>query len=297
MKKRFLLLVFVFLFMFALQIASYGTNGEPVWLVEPTLEYNYIYYCGACNLFGTEPLGNINTDGVERDPNLLNVEANLAKYKYENGSAYVSVGHGMTTSWYFYDANNDGFIICSSGDGGGSIEYFTRDEFVNEIYWNRMIAVRETNVDLSEINGEYLPGDDDAIWHSIFESQDGNKYALMYGGRFITGFVYDDFKSRGNRYMPRDFIDVNSNGKWGIADKNGNATAFFFEDIEFINGDFAFAKYNGKYGVLDLKATLQINAPATGGSGIFSLVVLAIAAAILILSKRFRIMSTANPKK
>ena len=294
MKKSFLLLILVFLFIVVLQTAVYSADGELVWLVEPTLEYNYIYYCAMCNLFGPErPESGINTSGIERDTNLLNVEANLAKYKYENGSAYVSAGHGGRTDWYFYDSNKDGFLICSSGEGWWSIEYFTRDEFVNEIYWNRIIAVRETDIDLSKINGEYDP-DNDELWRSLFKSHDGDKYTLMSGGRFISGFIYEDFKSRGDRYMPRDFIDVNSNGKWGIVNRNGTPTvSFSFEDIEFINDDFAFAKYNGKYGVLDLKATMQINAPATGESGIFIFVVLVIAAAILTLSKsnRFRIIS------
>ena len=71
--------------------------------------------------------------------------------------------------------------------------------------------------------------------------------------KFITGFIYNNYKAwlRGT-----NFIGFQINNKWGIVDKNGKAIIpFIFDDIEFIDENRAFAKYNGKYGILDVEKT------------------------------------------
>jgi hypothetical protein len=73
---------------------------------------------------------------------------------------------------------------------------------------------------------------------------------------------------------------------------NGNiALPFIFDDIEFIDNKYIFAKYNGKYGILDVeKTSLAIvgKAPATGRNSAVYIIILLFASAILVNYKNRR---------
>ena len=281
MKKYFLTLIFAFLFIFIFSIAAYGANSNLVWIIEPELEYDYIYYCASCNLFGSDPYSNINIAPLERDSNLLNIPIHLPKF-YSDGSAYVSVGHGVMTTWYFYDDEKDVFVVFRRSENGSDINYYTADNFINY----GLIAIKK--IDSENVGFENFEG-----WLGLDGTYVGDKYALMYGNKFITDFIFEDFKSRGVRYFPKDFIDIKYNGKYGVINKNGNvAISFIFEDIEFINDDAAFAKYNGKYGVLDLKKTMFVSSPATGRSVLYYIFLFA----LLILFFRLKFPSSLNSR-
>ena len=54
----------------------------------------------------------------------------------------------------------------------------------------------------------------------------------------------------------RDRLAVSLDGNWGVAEIRGdNLIPFIFEDLVFIDDNTAFAKYGGKYGILDLTRT------------------------------------------
>lgn len=254
---------------------AYSESSGFVWIIEPELEYDRIYYCGICNLFGEEPRGNINTASVGHDPDLSNVKTHLIEFSryYDDNSAYVCVGHGFSTNQYFYDdEKKEIFVIYSAGDSGAQLNHYTLNEFKEHFpvffFESCLIPIRKVDSEKIEM---------DESW-SLDYTYIGDKYALMYGDEFITGYIYDDYKSRGNRYSVNDLIDMQLNGKWGIIDKNGNAVMpFVFEDIEFINDDAAFVKYEGKYGVLDVKSTIFafVSSPTTSdGVSVYIFVVL-----------------------
>lgn len=287
LSKYFLAVSLILLFIFipASSAATYDESEKNsfVWIIKPEFEYENIYYCGACNLFGKSPGGNINTSGFEHDTDLLNIETHLIEFKYYdyNESAYVCVGHGFVTSEYFYDENKEIFVIYYGSDGGAGLMYYTLNDFKSNWLFNKntLIPIRKADSEKVEFD-ERLGLDYTYV---------GDKYAIMYGDKFITGFVYDDYKSRGNRYSVNDLIDMKLNGKWGIVNKNGNvAMPFIFDDIEFINDEAAFAKYEGKYGVLDMKNTLIefVKAPSTGRSfSIYIFISLSIFIILISISK------------
>ena len=87
------------------------------------------------------------------------------------------------------------------------------------------------------------------------------KYALAYGKTFVSEFIYDCFDNYHSNtvYIPVcDFIAMLLDGKGGIINKGGHtAVPFFFDDVIIIDIETAFAKHNGKYGILDINRTSE----------------------------------------
>ena len=270
--------------------SAYDGTGNLVWLIEPGLEYDRIFYCAWCrmNLFGTEPEARADFDisCFDNDENILNFKTNLNKFMYDNGSAYVSVGHGYSTQFYFFDEAKEIFLVYWVGDGGAGLEYYTNSGFLPG---NRLTAIRK--IDSEKIKTEENDWGEEEYY--LDDASIGGKYALMYGGKFITDFIYEDYESRGSRYTVSDLIDVQFNGKIGIVDKNGSvAIPFLFDDIEFIDDNTAFAKYDGKYGVLALRRTMLSSSPKTGDNisiHIFTLLCISVILIRLRYNKSYKI--------
>lgn len=280
-KLILLLLIILFMSILKFSIFAFGESNNLAWIIEPELEYDNIYYCSVCryNLFGIEPelFTDFNISFFESDENILNFKNNISKFKVDN-SAYISVGHGFSTDLYFYDEEKEIFAVYSSSESGAGLEYYTPDDFTSA--YDRLIAVRTAN-------SEKLAIDDEK--RRLDEAYIGGKYALMYGKSFVTGFIYDDYKSRGSRHTVSDLIDMKFGGKWGVIDKNGNtAISFLFDDIEFLDDNAAFVKYENKYGVINLRQTIAVSPetpvrpPATGrGVSIHFFILLLVSAVIL----------------
>jgi len=213
-----------------------------VWKVEAELEYDKIYYCAGCDLL--------------KDADISDIKTIIETFTSYDGTVYICSAHGMLTRQFFIDEEKELVIVYETSDGGAFIYYYTPEELNERRSWpvynfdsSRLYAFRRINSEkiiIHEDNGEITHVDfGDAII-------DG-KYALVQGTTFITDFIYDDYKSWGARYTSIDFTDFKLDDKWGIVDKTGNIILpFIFEDIEFINDKYAFAKYGGKYGILDM---------------------------------------------
>lgn len=294
MKTKNLLLSFALILLFtvifittAAQSPVYEEKGL-IWILEPELEYDGIHYCRHCDLF--------------KDTDILSAvkKTQLTEYEliYYDGNKYdknamISLGHGGYYASYYFDEEKNLLVISYGSEGVEVLEYFTPDDFMEDWYehmsdwWNyekQLIAVRKINSEKIEENE----------WGFYDKTDIGDKYALMYGTTLVTDYIYDWDKSTSGFYYTnnKDFINIQLNGKWGLADRNGNAAVpFIFDDIEFINDDIAFAKYNGKYGILDVKNTiLAVSAsPATGSNSLFYGIVLLFASAILIIKKAIKI--------
>jgi len=246
MKKRIIALILI-VFIVIIIIGCSNDNADDnetsiVWKVEPELEYDKIYYCSDCNLLKDADISDIKTI-IE------------TLYPSGDGVIYICGVHGGMTRQFFIDEEKEVVVVSESSDGGSSIYYYTADELNEFRSWpiynfdsERLYGFRR--IDSEKIiehdygNGDFGYEFDDAII-------DG-KYALVQGTTFITNFIYDDYKSKA-RYRSINFIDFKLNDKWGIVDKTRNILLpFIFDDIEFINDKYAFAKYSGKYGVLDI---------------------------------------------
>jgi hypothetical protein len=77
----------------------------------------------------------------------------------------------------------------------------------------------------------------------------GGKYAFAYGADFVSDFIYDHSGFETNE--PPDKTATQLGGKWGIIDSSGEILVpFIFEHILYIDSGTAFAKYEGKYGII-----------------------------------------------
>ena len=231
-------LAFVPVSFYTARVSAAGENGL-VWAVAPNLNYDRIYYCPDCNLFGFTHDGDIlnpKTGLVTRDRNII---------------GYGWVGHSIYWWEWLYDEAK-GLYALYSIDLEEELHIYTRAEFLREQPYaaKRLSAFRRA--DTSKIKKTAMEWDEFAFAYDLSGAYIGEKYALGFGGNFVTGYIYDGYKM----YANENAVAVSLNGKWGIVNKNGSITApFVFDDILFIDGATAFAKYNGKYGILDLKKT------------------------------------------
>ena len=70
----------------------------------------------------------------------------------------------------------------------------------------------------------------------------------------MTDFIFEGLLS--NVDVNLNIVSVKPGNHWGIVDKSGNTTIpFIFQYIVCIDNDTAFAMYNGRYGILNVKAT------------------------------------------
>ena len=84
---------------------------------------------------------------------------------------------------------------------------------------------------------------------------------IMMDITFISEFIYD-YVNEYNLYFvyrrANNIIAMRLDDKWGVIDKDGNtAVPFCFEDVLVIDEETVFAKYEGKYGILDVKAAIE----------------------------------------
>jgi len=86
-----------------------------------------------------------------------------------------------------------------------------------------------------------------------------DKYAFAYNSTFVTDFIYD-YSGWWAHNDRDDAVAVGLNGKWGVIGKDGEIMVpFVFDELIFIDDVSAFAKCNGKYGILDVRETAKKN--------------------------------------
>ena len=253
MKKNILslTLIITLILTFALTVifpvSAYNENNI-VWAVEPEFEYESISYCQYCDVLNTGRGINISKS---------NIISKLNEFSYGESDVHLGYGHGGGGSELFFDENNNMFVVFYSGESGHSLNFYSYDDFTRESnFTNRLNAFRKINSEMIEINNEW--GEEYYNLNNAYYGQ----YAVAYGSEFLTEFIYD----YDNRFYiskhGENTIVVQLFDKYGIIDKDGYvAVPFVFDDIGFINNDNAFAKYNGKYGVLDVKKTIFASAP------------------------------------
>ena len=284
MKKLLLIAIFLLLFIFTniIPTSAYNEN-QLVWLIKPELEYDVIYGGGGFFNFLNYPQSGMHLEDI--DFSFIETELNKNIYDFGDGKKTVELRppHGGGWSEYFFDEKKAIFVVSYGNESSEIIEYYSPDDFSKDWFNNEkwLIAVRTINSEKVEYNE-----------HGFYDKlETGDKYALVYGATFVTDYIYDEHKTGiFFHYSPDEFINVKSNGKWGVSDSSGNAAIpFIFDDFTFINDDFAFAKYNGKYGILDVKNTmLQIppvtsNSPATGDNTIYVFTVLSMSVLLTLV--------------
>jgi len=198
-----------------------------VWIVEPTIEYEYgvIIYC-----IGHDHFQNSNQDLIDENTGLLTGEVGC-------------VHGGNSRPWWIYDSELDLF-------GVGANDY---DETPAELY------------PMAEYIEHFAQYKDTIKLVQLVDSPDGF-YGVAVGNKFVTDFIYGTVNP--SRYVDNVIVvsDVNSNEKRGLIDRNGEITVpFEFEELLIISENTAFAKVDGKWGIIGFNGYEPDDLPVNNG--------------------------------
>ena len=234
------------------------SEASLVWRLPPTLEHDRILLC-ACGSFH------------DPDWTIIDPATGLLTYDSFHG------GHGGPGPAFVYDRERNLF-----GHPGYDFGYHDvigmhpLDEFAeiaNNTWLSQitdgLLAVENVDSSLRRyIERDYLTYDDpnfpDDLWWLTDEAYSG-QFAVMYNRKLITDFIFDGGSEWWRRFpfandgstRGRDFIAMSKDGAWGLIDTNGNAVlSFLFENLLLIDENTAFARYNGKYGILEVRQTI-----------------------------------------
>ena len=204
------------------------TYADVEWVVEPMLEYEWIYYCGGC--------------GFSTEMGIIDEKTGLVLNEHP--------GHGGWSEDFYYDKEKVivGYTTIQPGDE--TYDTYTIEKFAAQFprYADKLILFAEydsTKVKTEE--NEVLP-----VEYNFDEAVTG-KYAMALGEKLITAFEFEGGERTARRKL-NNIIAVKKDGKWGIIDKDGNTVApFVFEDAISIDDTTAFAKYDGKWGIIKVK--------------------------------------------
>ena len=185
-----------------------------------------------------------------------------------DGNDYPTGGIPSPIEW-LYDESNNLFGLYGTTEEYAPNEFkiFTESGFaayLDEIYWwdtpgSMINHLREfRKVDSSKVvqKESYYDEWEEKYYYEYDMSGAyiGDKFAIAYGTKFLTDFIYDHDNNARTNSPTADFIATKSGGKWGVIDKTGNiAVPFILDDIIFSSNDSAFALYEGKYGILEIK--------------------------------------------
>ncbi|MCL1832692.1 MAG: hypothetical protein FWG45_07290, partial [Oscillospiraceae bacterium] len=229
------------------------TRGDWSWHVPPEISYE-INYCDSCGF--SYPIENVNNDEWWTVPN-TRIDEKMGMPTFGAPGAH---GYGGT-SWV-YDRDLDLFGRYYSGDGGFELvllpfsehdKYFA-DE--NKDY----IRVVERIDSTKRINYNENDGD----WFFAQEAYSG-EYAVFLNGDFITEFIYSNNKSPMARTIPHLATVVDNRGKYGMIGADGEAwVPFVFDGLFVIDPWTAFAKQNGRWGIIAFNGTAPGNRTQLG---------------------------------
>jgi hypothetical protein len=156
------------------------------------------------------------------------------------------IKHEMIPRYYFYDEEMGLFARLDIYLMSGNLVLYTPEEFVSDA----LLSVRKIDLSAFEFNAE---GVFNADWEDFEHLFDGN-IALVRGGEFITGYIFDPQHTWWFGDLPHNgYIPLKQGGRMGILDKDGNTVLpFMFEDVVIINEGLAFARVDGKFGVVEI---------------------------------------------
>ena len=218
----------------------------PVWRVQPTLEYESIFRCSLCGFFTVRGDWSvlIDTQTGQRGEHDCPTTTTVTMIRFIPPLAYDPQrglfghpGDGSRRPWIMsdvFDMHPLDELMMSDDDRWG---LFLRSGgfFVVE------------SVDSSKrdtfANGEYF----------LTPDAHSGEFALMHNGEFVTGFMFNEIIS-----LSVEVFAVRMGDNWGAIDRNGDLILpFEFECFRPIDNHAAFAKYDGAYGILDLRLTLE----------------------------------------
>ena len=171
---------------------------------------------------------------------------------------YFHDGHGGgSDDEYLYDPDKNMYWRFQPGDYIPPLfQEYSPEEFLDSLHITHLLAVRSINSELVksfEVNS--------TLYYNLEDAYAG-KYAVAQGLTFLTDFIYDYDVWNWQRRLSLDGVIVVMLGnKSGVVDANGSVVApFIFDDINLIDNETAFARIDGKYGILDITETAVLQA-------------------------------------
>jgi hypothetical protein len=210
------------------------------WLVEPVFDYGHIWYCNNCDKFSET--------GEYRFIDEKTGEITDEFHGPHCGSSFV----------WIYDPQKNLLGSYHSGVDTGRVVLYPKAEFTKKFpeAINHIMIVHEVDSSMV-VSIDYNLGQEelDRLPKEAFLG----KSAVAYNGEFVTGFDFyvqthvDGFLDSGHDRRVSDFVSLEKDGKYGIIDKNGEtAIPFILDEIFLINNETAFAKHDGKYGIIKI---------------------------------------------
>ncbi|MCL2636731.1 MAG: WG repeat-containing protein [Oscillospiraceae bacterium] len=195
------------------------------WLVEPALEYDWLYYCGGHDVFNTG-----DGKGVDEKTGLPTAE-------------YCGTHSGGRLKW-LYDEKLD--IITKFFDLGGSEGWLPMNEF--EVHFpdeadTIKVIIRVDSTKLPDSAGNIYRHE--GAFHGV---------AAAVGNNFVTDFIYTD--GGWGRAVYGAVALVDSENMHGIINKSGDIIVpFEFEELLLISKNTAFARVGDYWGIIGFGET------------------------------------------
>jgi len=201
-----------------------------VWIVEPTLDYEDVDYCPMCGYTANNWI------------NILDGSTGQIK-GYHNGHG------GPYYTEFLYDSINRMFGLYRYG-WSEEVKIYNINQFSRQFssYINTLNFVRQVD-SANIIKEDHI----DYISYNLGTKYANSKYAISYGSTILTEFVYDKPETSSLAITYNNAIPISKDGKWGFINTRGNIIVpLIFDHAVSSNGDTAFVKINGKYGIIDV---------------------------------------------
>jgi len=224
-----------------------------VWIVPPTLAHDTVRLCNAGNF-------------IDSQRRVIDPTTGLL-------AGTICDGHGGPPPDFVFDRERALFGQTSYNDAyHGSVGMYPFGEieaFIDQwplMFTDGLIAVQSVDSSLREESvDDYWEG-----WWLADEAFLG-QYAIMYNRQFVTDFVFDNAPPWWHMYrfttdlttgqfvaMDLDYIAVSLDGQWGLIGQAGEVVlGFMFDHLVMIDEATAFASYDGSYGILDIRQTVE----------------------------------------
>jgi len=195
-----------------------------VWLIPPILEFDYVFYCAFCDFFALD-----NHFGMVIDREIGELMENAQH------------GHGPVAFPWVYDPERNVFGFAEIGP---IILHPFDERFERGPRATGLVVVSQIDSSIRYVSGggyEFLTRD------SFL-----GRYAVMYNGAFVTDFLFDARNQLGESFL-NDTVALGQDGRWGLVGRDGEVVIpLVFEHIVH-NNNVAFARHNGRYGILDIR--------------------------------------------
>ena len=212
---------------------SAAGDSRIVWIVEPELEYDDVYFCTMCG-YTADTFTYIIDKATGR----------IAGDHYGHGGPYF-------LEW-LYDSEN-GLFGSYVGGWGDDIKIYPISQFSSHFpsFTNTLNYVKQFDSANMTSNEE-----DWGLVYNLGPKYENSKYAISFGNKFLTEFVYDDPGNLSFGLIYKNAVPVTKDGKWGFIDTKGKIIVpLIFDHAESSDGETAFVKINGKYGIIDVRAS------------------------------------------